>query len=101
MAEPIIDWANATVKVSVPVHHTATSDVQEIEIPLTFFEERLLRLEAALAAAVTGLELLIDGETTRSPEELVEMLLYPEHFGLADRMRGTKGHERIEIARTS
>ena len=96
-----VDWDKATVKVTVPVHYTATTEMAEAEMSLSMLFERFLRLEAALAAAVTGLELLIDGETTRSPEELVEMLLYPEHFDLADRMRGTKGHERIEIARIS
>jgi len=115
MAESVIDWKTATIKVSVDVHHTATTDRQEVEIPLAAFasmtprsktlpvvpvEERLERLEAALAAAVTALELIIDGETTQSAEELVEILLYPEHFNLAERMRDVKAlYERIDIAR--
>ena len=96
-----LDWTKATVKISVPVHHTTFTEMQEVEVPLSFIEERFLRLEAALAAAVTALELVIDGETTRSPEMLVEMLLYPEHFDLAEKMGGTKGHDRIEIARNA
>lgn len=99
MAEPILDWGSATVKVSVPVHHTASSDVQEVELPLASFFERFARLEAALAGAATALELLADGEQTMSAEEIVERLLYPEHFDQAERMRGKKAWERIEIAR--
>jgi hypothetical protein len=32
-----IDWTKATVKVTVPVQHTATSATQEIDIPVEQF----------------------------------------------------------------
>lgn len=35
------DWDSATVKVTVPVHHTATVERQEIELPLAAFAELL------------------------------------------------------------
>jgi hypothetical protein len=100
MAELIIDWDKATLKVSVLVHHTATSERQEIELPLSTFTERFARIEAAIAGAITAVELLIDGQTTMSPEEIVERLLYPEHFDQAEQMRGARAYERINIART-
>lgn len=100
MAEPIIDWNTATVKVSVLVQHTASSERQEVEFPLSSFFERFARIEAALAGAVTAIEVSLDGHPTMSGEEIVERLLYPEHFGQADAMRDKKAHERIEIART-
>lgn len=56
-----IDWSTATVKVLVLVHHTATSEWQEIEFPLSALLERLSRLEAALGRA--GDQTMTDRET--------------------------------------
>jgi hypothetical protein len=36
------DWDSATVKVTVPVHHTATVEKQEVEMPLRTFGALLL-----------------------------------------------------------
>lgn len=99
MAEPTAEWDDATFKVSVPINFTTMTERQEVDFPLSALLERLTRLEAALAGAVTALELLHDGQTTMSAEEIVERILYPENFDLADRMRGKKQYERINIAR--
>lgn len=36
------DWDSATVKVKVPVHHTATVEMVEVELPLESFARLLL-----------------------------------------------------------
>lgn len=66
----------------------------------TELTERCSRLEAALAAAATALDLDDEGQETMSAEELVERLLYPEHFNFAALMSNKRAWERIEIART-
>lgn len=38
----MFNWDAATVKVTVPVHHTATMEHQEIELPLESFARLLL-----------------------------------------------------------
>lgn len=42
MAPMMFDWDGATVKVAVPVHHTATVEQQEIELPLESFARLIL-----------------------------------------------------------
>jgi hypothetical protein len=43
MVAPIMfDWDSATVKVTVPVHHTATVEMQEMELSLESFGRLLL-----------------------------------------------------------
>jgi hypothetical protein len=32
-----IDWTKATVKVTVPIQHTATTDTQEVDVPVEQF----------------------------------------------------------------
>lgn len=38
----LIDWDSATIKVSVPVHHTASAERQEFELPIKAFATFLL-----------------------------------------------------------
>ena len=61
-----IDWTKATVKVGVPVVHTATSDLQEIEIPLANF------FLLAKWAYEQDLKKIDDALRVRSPSERYE-----------------------------
>jgi hypothetical protein len=38
----MFDWDSATVKLMVPVHHTASRDVQEVELAIETFARLLL-----------------------------------------------------------
>ena len=46
MCKPIIDWTKATIGVTVPVQHTATTDMQTLDIPLEQFAAMLFDAES-------------------------------------------------------
>lgn len=71
-----VDWSKATVTVKVPVQHTATTEVQEIEVPVEQFAAMLfdaysagVRAEMAKRAAARIQRLQAEASGRPTPTE--------------------------------